>query len=540
VLRNKYGENGSQRVTLDPNERLVFTDPSQQMAPKTAADKLRKTIDDVTTRSRMEGNENPFPRSTPTNPETPVKPASPVVAPKPVVDSSEIKKNLQGPMALPTGVAGDYRYNPGLHSRNEHGMTGWKASLKASGSTPEEVIANNKAIEQWLMTNHKAEFKPYSDDGGLFWRAETLGGSAKEMEEFSARASKDLGNILDTSFKYGDDPTTKVLAKEFAPGIRGRFDTQQTGLKGKASGPVIDTFKQAQKGPGKLPDGVSVPWNLTTKNILSGLGKQDQAISSTWGVRIAAIQDKIAKTTDPTELARLNESLQNEEKTLSDLLGKSFPGIYMRSGGVVYANNGALIEARAQGTDTVPAMLSPGEFVINRNAAQKHMPVLQAINSGHFDRGGLVNYLANGGIVAPRYYANAGIVSGGGGVSNGGGVLDSIMGQISALKDAFGSIKDVVPSLEGVANSLNTGLQSGAELLTNASNNILSSTSELRNMPTDIRITEQKQVNIAGVSQEWNKYEGDLLSIAGENSSQQLANNADRVSRRSEGQIDIG
>jgi len=185
-------------------------------------------------------------------------------------------------------------------------------------------------------------------------------------------------------------------------------------------------------------------------------------------------------------------------------------------------------------------MLTPGEFVVNRRASQSNLPILQAINSGHFDRGGLVNYLANGGIVAPRYYANAGMVSGGGGVSNGGGALDSIMGQISALKDAFGFIKDIVPSLEGVANSLNTGLQSGAELLTNASNNILSSTSELRNMPTDIRITEQKQVNIAGVSQEWNKYEGDLLNIAGENSSQQLANNADRVSRRSEGQIDIG
>lgn len=80
-------------------------------------------------------------------------------------------------------------------------------------------------------------------------------------------------------------------------------------------------------------------------------------------------------------------------------------------GGIVYANNGALIEARPQGPDTVPAMLTPGEFVINRNAAQKHMPVLQAINRGYYNQGGIVQYLAQGGIVAPQYHNTGGMVA---------------------------------------------------------------------------------------------------------------------------------
>jgi hypothetical protein len=84
-------------------------------------------------------------------------------------------------------------------------MTGWKAAFKVSGSTPEEIIANNKALEQWLIANHSAEFKPFSDDSGLFWRAETLGGSAKEMEEFSARLSKEVGSILDPLQELGLD-----------------------------------------------------------------------------------------------------------------------------------------------------------------------------------------------------------------------------------------------------------------------------------------------------------------------------------------------
>ena len=575
-------------------------------------------------------------------------------------------------MALPTGEVGDYRYNPGRHSRTEHGMTGWKASLKASGSTPEEVIANNKAIEQWLMANHKAEFKPYSDDSGLFWRAETLGGSAKEMEEFSARASKELGNVLDTSFKYADDPKTKVLTKEFAPGIRGRFDTQQTGLGGKASGEVIDAFKKAQKGPGKLPDGVSVPWNLTTKNILSGGGKQDQMISSTWSTRIEAIKDKIAKTTDPTELARLNEGLQNEEKALSDLLGKSFPGIYMRSGGVVYASkgtlvpqssppgkdivdvsniennervfssysdkfgsssspisdsaivsdkvgvpqpkissnstringtvknisakmaqgkevqdikgielsenqvakinnlyteakdqtvpaldkildkqsiskasenisstvnnisnvikginqqtelvgsigtsgtkellaqmspkaisgsvndgpqykagggivyasNGTLVAARSVGTDTVPAMLTPGEFVVNRQASQQHMPILQAINSGAYNQGGVVKYLAEGGIVAPQYHMFGGLAKMAGGAMEAFAGMDmsaikELAGSLADLKDTFGSLENVKSlgdSLQVAVNTMGTNISSFGEQISSIPSQVL-------------------------------------------------------------------
>ena len=380
------------------------------------------------------------------------------------ISAAEVKKHLQGPMALPTGKVGDYRYNPGFTSRNEHGLTGWKASLKASGSTPEEIIANNKAIEQWLMTNHKAEFKPYADNGGLFWRAETLGGSATEMEQFAALASKDLGHILDNSFKYADDPNTQALVREFAPGIRGRFDTQQVGLEGKASEHVVNTFKKAQKGPEKLPDGVSVPWNLTTKNILSGAGKQDQAISANWDVRIGAIKRQMAKTTDPAELARLNESLQTEEKALSDLLDKSFPGLYRQNGGLVYANNGALIEARPQGTDTVPAMLTPGEFVINRQAAQTHLPILQAINRGYYNQGGIVQHLAQGGIVAPQYYGIGGLagmatsIFKGAGAAIGGLDMSAAMEIAKSVSDAVGELKETFGSLENV-KELGSNLQ---------------------------------------------------------------------------------
>ena len=51
-------------------------------------------------------------------------------------------------------------------------------------------------------------------------------------------------------------------------------------------------------------------------------------------------------------------------------------------GGLVpaYAAEGGLFEPR--GTDTVPAMLTPGEFVVNRKAASANLGALQNINAG--------------------------------------------------------------------------------------------------------------------------------------------------------------
>jgi hypothetical protein len=80
----------------------------------------------------------------------------------------------------------------------------------------------------------------------------------------------------------------------------------------------------------------------------------------------------------------------------------------MNRGGVVYANRGMFVP---RGTDTVPAMLTPGEFVVNRAAVNRgnNLQLLQSINRGtsssagastvgSFSRGGRVKYLQNGGL----------------------------------------------------------------------------------------------------------------------------------------------
>ncbi|MEX0595858.1 MAG: hypothetical protein WD512_05090, partial [Candidatus Paceibacterota bacterium] len=93
-----------------------------------------------------------------------------------------------------------------------------------------------------------------------------------------------------------------------------------------------------------------------------------------------------------------NKTLASSENTRSGLQKTG----YFSSGGVVYAANGMMIPYQPRGTDTVPAMLTPGEFVVNRSATQANLPLLQSLNNGagsYMATGGRVSYMASGGLL---------------------------------------------------------------------------------------------------------------------------------------------
>jgi TP901 family phage tail tape measure protein len=92
------------------------------------------------------------------------------------------------------------------------------------------------------------------------------------------------------------------------------------------------------------------------------------------------------------ERKRIEMQIQEERKKQQQIQTKA-------RGGIVYASRGRFIP---RGTDTVPAMLTPGEFVVRRDAVQagNNLQILQAMNRGG---GGVlsngVQGLANGGMV---------------------------------------------------------------------------------------------------------------------------------------------
>jgi len=145
------------------------------------------------------------------------------------------------------------------------------------------------------------------------------------------------------------------------------------------------------------------------------------------------------------------------------------------TGGIVYANNGALIETRSQGTDTVPAMLTPGEFVVNRASAQEHMPLLQAINNRNYESGGLVKYMAQGGVVTPQYKDVGGAIGSlasssilGAGLDM--GAISELAKELPRLKQAFGSfekLSEFTQSFDKLTQNMGTNLTGFAETVAN-------------------------------------------------------------------------
>jgi hypothetical protein len=81
------------------------------------------------------------------------------------------------------------------------------------------------------------------------------------------------------------------------------------------------------------------------------------------------------KATVLQSIKDLNAKIQPQIKKLQSIIkGKALGGIvtkYMANGGAV-------------GSDTVPAMLTPGEFIVNKTAAKSYRPLLERINESKY------------------------------------------------------------------------------------------------------------------------------------------------------------
>jgi len=113
----------------------------------------------------------------------------------------------------------------------------------------------------------------------------------------------------------------------------------------------------------------------------------------------------------------------------------------LANGGLIYASNGQYVNFKPKGTDTVPAMLTPGEFVVNRKATQNNLGLLKSINSGHYNKGGRVSYLQNGGMA-----------------NSSGSIMNALSGvslsvDSSSLNSAFSTFQEHVQSMKASLDS---------------------------------------------------------------------------------------
>jgi len=218
---------------------------------------------------------------------------------------------------------------------------------------------------------------------------------------------------------------------------------------------------------------------------LSRFGMADQAgvIAGTTDEENAINQEIIALAQTLPETAQLeadsaarmldaaNLQMQAAETQL-EAVKERLAAAGFAKGGMVYASKGMFVP---KGTDTVPAMLTPGEFVVRRSAVQRgnNLSILQSMNSGGstakgMSRGGQVQYLHEG--------SKNPVAGGGGGM----GVSPEVLNSFSA------SLRDFNTQLaNNISNLQNTQFQ--IKLDTTNINVNLTGTSFINNLTANLK-----------------------------------------------------
>lgn len=237
---------------------------------------------------------------------------------------------------------------------------------------------------------------------------------------FAQSVSSDFGNAFSDALKGKTDGKHGVI-KSFVLTFVDRFtnsviDTFSKGLMEAVLGEDTKTFAWLKNlGGGLLEQGLDAggaadPVPGQALEGAAGLA-DDAAKTGAEGVAKGGLAGLLSEP-----LKFLKDSLGSGIKGIASALGSIFEGIgpmidkigpaiaSIGKGilGVFGFANGGYVSGKGTGTsDSIPAMLSNGEFVINAKATKRFAPLLQSINSGSFGsfaEGGLIS---TGMIAAP-------------------------------------------------------------------------------------------------------------------------------------------
>lgn len=178
---------------------------------------------------------------------------------------------------------------------------------------------------------------------------------------------------------------------------------------------------------------------------------------STMEVNTAVVNLNTAELKFKETMDRGNKAAEeaNRAENMSTAVGKS-------RGGMIYANRGIFVP---RGTDTVPAMLTPGEFVVNRGAVQRgnNLQMLQSMNSG---AGGVSNnggtaLMATGGVVRYRSHGSTGAEQPSQGMSSFTNALENFNRELTKNVQ---SLRDTKISIKLDSTSISVNLNDGGLL----------------------------------------------------------------------------
>jgi hypothetical protein len=318
------------------------------------------------------------------------------------------------------------------------GDSGRAGSFSGGAGVGEDKRDEAKLANQALITFTKQRI-------GLLKEELTLV-QAKNREEKSALDKLISGDI------------EGFIKGQAAAGAGAALSSGSSSLAGLFSGSALGAGFKSLQGQGLSDDKMNRAAGLTLGNfgitdpnaagVLSGTTGEAKSIkaegrdlSRTLGdlagaaaqmeVSEIAIKDATIIATNVTFQSKLNEvSGRNSRTRRGGMEGGPL-------GPTSYFSNGAFVP---RGTDTVPAMLTPGEFVVNRSAVKRgnNLQMLKAMNSSGNGGASSATHMSGGGRV---YYQHGGMAEGGGGGGN------MFLEALPALRNVFADFSNAVDRL---------------------------------------------------------------------------------------------
>jgi hypothetical protein len=255
-----------------------------------------------------------------------------------------------------------------------------------------------------------------------------------------------------------------------AAGAAAALKTGDAGLAGLFGAGALGAGFKTLQGQGLGDDQMTRAAGLTlgavgiedqrAAQVMAGSTAEEESIKAA-GREMAGLMGQVAQQGadfEQAEIAIKSAVIQVAELTFERGL-REISERNMATGGLVYANRGMFVP---RGTDTVPAMLTPGEFIINRSAVKRgnNLQILRAMNS----RGGASapGAMSGGGQVG--YYQFGGLAE---------GIANVFSNALPGLSTAFAGFAETVQKLIGTKfqvaldpTNINVNFNGGAFLTT--------------------------------------------------------------------------
>jgi len=279
----------------------------------------------------------------------------------------------------------------------------------AAGESGKRFIARQKALQNVIDSTTKV-LQEFNESG-----QEVVGGFISEIEanvsaiEKERQSRQAVIGVLE-EFVVGGQEARVGIVNAFA-GVRQAFATGslqfQNPEQRAATVGLLDKLADIELAPGFTGSQIKQELILRDTRALQGIIPPELIIAL---ANSETAEQKLVKTNEALaiEIRKLTAATVASVKAL----GGDEPAVGAATGGLIqYRQNGGTI-FQPKGTDTVPAMLTPGEFVIRKSAVDKiGVGALQQINNGSsnvvpssgstkgFNLGGSVRYLDDGGIL---------------------------------------------------------------------------------------------------------------------------------------------